>query len=57
MKALFNKEINEEELIAILQEIHTCFGAVLLKHWGFADEFSQVALLHEGQDISDKTPK
>lgn len=57
MKALFNKEINEEELIAILQEIHTCFGAVLFKHWGFTDEFSQVALLHEGQDISDKTPK
>ncbi|RPI77480.1 MAG: response regulator [Desulfobacteraceae bacterium] len=52
-----NKEVDETELIAILQDVHTRFGAVLLKHWGFADEFSQVALLHEGQDISDKTPK
>jgi len=38
-------------------QVHTRFGAVLLKRWGFADEFSQVALLHEGQDISDKMPK
>jgi HD-like signal output (HDOD) protein len=52
-----NKKINEEELIGILQEGHTRFGAVLLKYWGFTDEFSQVALLHEGQDISDKTAK
>lgn len=50
-------EINEEDLIAILQEVHTRFGAVLLKRWGFADEFSQVALLHESHNISDKTPK
>jgi HD-like signal output (HDOD) protein len=52
-----NKKIDEEELIAILQEVHNRFGAVLLKHWGFTDEFSQVALLHEAQDISDKTAK
>ncbi|MCG8641102.1 MAG: HDOD domain-containing protein [Desulfobacterales bacterium] len=41
-----DEPLNDEALQAAVQEVHTVFGAVLVKKWGFAPEYQQAAERH-----------
>jgi putative nucleotidyltransferase with HDIG domain len=47
--------LNSEVIIAAIQEAHQSVGNMLLKRWGFGDEFTRVISLHEGSNFTDQT--
>ena len=49
--------LNMNELEQKLQEFHTGFGKTILKHWGFPENFSRIALLHQGPAFRDSTDR
>jgi putative nucleotidyltransferase with HDIG domain len=44
-------------IMAAIQEAHQSVGSMLLKRWGFGEEFTRVVALHEGSDFSEQTNK
>ncbi|GAI80193.1 unnamed protein product, partial [marine sediment metagenome] len=40
------------DIVASIQEVHTDFGKEILEHWGFAQDFTRIALEHEGPNFS-----
>jgi HD-GYP domain-containing protein (c-di-GMP phosphodiesterase class II) len=44
-------------LLPTIQEAHQSVGNMLLKRWGFGEEFTRVVALHEGANFSDQTNK
>jgi HD-GYP domain-containing protein (c-di-GMP phosphodiesterase class II) len=44
-------------VMTAIQEAHQSIGNMLLKRWGFGDEFSRVVSLHEGGNFSPQTNK
>jgi putative nucleotidyltransferase with HDIG domain len=47
-----NKQLNMDAIIAIIQEAHIRLGSLLLKRWGFDEEFVNVLSHHEDQELS-----
>ncbi len=44
-------------ILNAIQEAHQSIGILLLKRWGFGDEFQKVVSLHEGANFSAQTNK
>jgi HD-GYP domain-containing protein (c-di-GMP phosphodiesterase class II) len=51
------KSIDFATVMTAIQEAHQSIGNILLKRWGFGDEFSRVVSLHEGANFSSQTKK
>lgn len=49
--------IDINELMNAVFEVHTSFGAALLKKWNFSQDFVDVANLHEWNQFNEKAPK
>ncbi len=48
-------DITDKDLLAAIQEVHTVFGAVLIKKWGFSKKYIQAAELHHWESYPEKT--
>ncbi|MBI5580150.1 MAG: HDOD domain-containing protein [Deltaproteobacteria bacterium] len=51
------KSLDFTTVMTAIQEAHQSIGSILLKRWGFGDEFSRVVCLHEGTNFSPQTVK
>jgi HD-like signal output (HDOD) protein len=51
------QDVNSEVVMAAIQDAHQSTGSLLLKRWGFGDEFLRVMALHEGSNFSEQTRK
>jgi HD-GYP domain-containing protein (c-di-GMP phosphodiesterase class II) len=51
------KSIDFATAMTAIQEAHQSIGNMLIKRWGFGDEFSRVVSLHEGVNFSSQTNK
>ena len=49
------KKLKTEVILAAIQEAHQSIGSMLLKRWGFGEEFLRVVALHEGSDFTSQT--
>ena len=49
------KSLDFATVMTAIQEGHRTVGNMLLKRWGFGDEFSRVVALHEGANFSPQT--
>jgi HD-like signal output (HDOD) protein len=52
-----NKSPTMTDIIASIQQVHTGFGKIILEHWGFTQEFSRIAVGHEGPNFTQATEK
>jgi HD-GYP domain-containing protein (c-di-GMP phosphodiesterase class II) len=44
-----------ETIVSAIQEAHQPVGVMLVKRWGFGDEFARVIALHEGSNFTPET--
>jgi putative nucleotidyltransferase with HDIG domain len=51
------QKLKTEVLLAAIQEAHQSVGSMLLKRWGFGEEYIRVVALHEGANFSEQTNK
>ncbi len=51
------KSIPMDPILAAIQEAHQSIGILLLKRWGFGEEFQNVVSMHEGAAFSAQTGK
>jgi len=51
------EKLKAEAIMPAIQEAHQSVGNMLLKRWGFGEEFTRVVALHEGSNFSDQTNK
>jgi putative nucleotidyltransferase with HDIG domain len=51
------QKLRTEVLLATIQEAHQSIGGMLLKRWGFGEEYQRVVALHEGANFSEQTNK
>ena len=51
------KAINLDAVQASIQEAHLALGGMLLKRWGFGEDFIKVVSMHEGGDFTEQTEK
>jgi len=51
------EKLKAEAILPAIQEAHQSVGNMLLKRWGFGEEFTRVVALHEGSNFSDQTNK
>jgi HD-GYP domain-containing protein (c-di-GMP phosphodiesterase class II) len=51
------ERLKAEAIMPAIQEAHQSVGNMLLKRWGFGEEFTRVVALHEGSNFSDQTNK
>jgi HD-GYP domain-containing protein (c-di-GMP phosphodiesterase class II) len=51
------EKLKPEALLPTIQEAHQSVGNMLLKRWGFGDDFTRVVVLHEGASFTDQTKK
>jgi putative nucleotidyltransferase with HDIG domain len=51
------EKLKTEALLPTIQEAHQSVGTMLLKRWGFGEEFIRVVALHEGANFSEHTNK
>jgi len=49
--------LNTEDILAAIQEAHQSIGNMLIRRWGFGDEFTRVVALHEGSNFTEQTNK
>jgi HD-like signal output (HDOD) protein len=49
------KSLNAEVIVAAIQDAHQSIGALLVKRWGFGEDFSRVIALHEGSNFTRET--
>ncbi len=52
-----NKLWDVKEITTGIQEVHTKFGAAILRKWGFSEEFARISLSHEGPEFRPETDK
>jgi HD-GYP domain-containing protein (c-di-GMP phosphodiesterase class II) len=52
-----NKGMNIDAVQASIQEAHLALGGMLLKRWGFGEDFIKVVAMHEGGNFTDQTEK
>ncbi len=54
----YNKtEFDIEGIIFAIQEVHTTFGGMSLKRWGFREDFVNVVKRHDDNDVGPHTNK
>lgn len=51
------EKLRPEAIMPAIQEAHQSVGNMLLKRWGFGEEFTRVVALHEGANFSEETNK
>jgi len=51
------QKLKTEVILAAIQEAHQSIGSMLLKRWGFGEEFLRIVALHEGSNFSEQTNK
>jgi HD-GYP domain-containing protein (c-di-GMP phosphodiesterase class II) len=51
------QRLKTEVILAAVQEAHQSIGSMLLKRWGFGEEYQRVVALHEGTNFSEQTKK
>jgi HD-like signal output (HDOD) protein len=51
------EKLKTEALLPTIQDAHQSVGNMLLKRWGFGEEFTQVVALHESANFSEQTNK
>ena len=51
------KNLHLDAMLSAIQEAHQTIGIMLLKRWGFGDEFQKVVSLHEGGNFTPQTNK
>jgi len=51
------EKLKAEAIMPAIQEAHQSVGNMLLKRWGFGEEFTRVVALHEGSNFYDQTNK
>jgi HD-GYP domain-containing protein (c-di-GMP phosphodiesterase class II) len=51
------EKLRAEAIMPAIQETHQSVGTMLLKRWGFGEEFTRVVALHEGANFSEQTNK
>ncbi len=51
------EKLKAEAIMPAIQEAHQSVGSMLLKRWGFGEEFTRVVALHEGSNFSEQTNK
>jgi len=49
--------LRTDDILAAIQEAHQSIGNVLIRRWGFGDEFTRVVSLHEGANFTEQTNK
>jgi HD-like signal output (HDOD) protein len=49
--------LRTDEILAAIQEAHQSIGNVLIRRWGFGEEFTRVVSLHEGANFTEQTNK
>jgi len=49
------KSLNYDMIVSAIQDTHQSIGALLIKRWGFGEEFSRVIALHEGSNFTQET--
>jgi len=52
-----DKNLNMDAITAIIQEAHLSLGSLLLKRWGFDEDFINVLTHHEDKNLSPDTDK
>jgi HD-GYP domain-containing protein (c-di-GMP phosphodiesterase class II) len=51
------EKLKSEAILPAIQEAHQSVGNMLLKRWGFGEDFTRVVALHEGANFSEQTNK
>ncbi len=51
------KSMSLDVILANIQQGHTSVGGVMLRRWGFDDNFIKVVTMHEGQELTEQTEK
>jgi HD-GYP domain-containing protein (c-di-GMP phosphodiesterase class II) len=51
------KALPMEAVLAAVQDSHQIIGTMLLKRWGFGEEFQKVVSLHEGGNYTEQTKR
>lgn len=51
------RNLNIDEALSSIQDVHGSFGGAILKRWGFGREFQRVATLHDKQTFTDMTDR
>jgi HD-GYP domain-containing protein (c-di-GMP phosphodiesterase class II) len=49
------KELSYDLIVSAIQDAHQPIGVMLVKRWGFGDEFARVIALHEGSNFTPET--
>jgi HD-like signal output (HDOD) protein len=49
------RNLNHDMIVSAIQDAHQSIGVLLIKRWGFGDEFSRVIALHEGSNFTQET--
>ena len=52
-----DKSLNTDVILSAIQDAHQSIGVMLVKRWGFGDEFARVISLHEGSNFTEQTKK
>lgn len=52
-----DKSLNPDVVLSAIQDAHQSIGVMLVKRWGFGDEYGQVISLHEGANFTRQTKK
>jgi HD-GYP domain-containing protein (c-di-GMP phosphodiesterase class II) len=52
-----DKSLNTDAIISAIQDAHQSIGVLLVKRWGFGEEFARVISLHEGSTFTEQTQK
>jgi len=50
-----SSQLDMDDVIVNTQEAHTSFGGIILRRWGFTEDYARISLLHEGPNYSDTT--
>ena len=52
-----NGSLDQGEVIAGIEEVHTSFGGTILRKWGFSEGLARISLLHQGPHFRQDTDK
>jgi HD-GYP domain-containing protein (c-di-GMP phosphodiesterase class II) len=52
-----DKGLNTDVILSAIQDAHQSIGVMLIKRWGFGDDFGRVISLHEGSNFTEQTKK
>jgi HD-like signal output (HDOD) protein len=52
-----DKGLNTDVILSAIQDAHQSIGVMLVKRWGFGEDFARVISLHEGSSFTEQTKK